>query len=196
MNRKTLRNLLRLLSGVPFAYTAVAFLAARRVTVRGGACRPYLRDGDRVLFDRLAYERGGPERGDIVLAVHPSRPGIRIIKRAGGAPGDTVAIEGNRCWVNGSGIGHLPGSRAGDARRGEPWSPRNTSWPATTWTFSTDSRELGPITAGGYPGGGVGWCTGRRIACGGCRAGVPGLRPEQALDSAAELVGDPAEGRA
>ena len=145
MNRKTLRNLLRLVSGVPFAYTAVAFLAARRVAVRGWSMSPVLRDGDRVLFDRLAYERGGPERGDIVLAMHPSRPGIRIIKRLVGLPGDTVAIEGNRCWVNGERIGHLPGEPRGDARPGRTLEPGEYFLAGDDLDFSTDSRELGPV---------------------------------------------------
>src|SRR3546814_6061817 len=41
-----------------------------------------------------------PERGDIVI-VKP--PGLRsdFIKRVIGLPGDTVAVEGGRVWLNG-----------------------------------------------------------------------------------------------
>ena len=145
MNRKTLRKLLGLLSRVPFAYTALAFLAARRVAVRGWSMSPALRDSDRVLFDRLAYVRGRPERGDIVLAVHPSRPGIRVVKRLVGVPGDAVAIEGNRCWVNGERIGHLPGEPRGEARPGRTLGPGEYFLAGDDLDFSTDSRELGPV---------------------------------------------------
>ena len=145
MNRKTLRNLLRLVSRVPLAYALLAFLAARRVAVRGWSMSPVLRDRDRVLFDRLAYARGRPERGDIVLAAHPARPGIRIIKRLAGLPGDTVAIEGNRCWVNGERIGHLPGEPRGDSRPGRTLERGEYFLAGDDLDFSTDSRELGPV---------------------------------------------------
>lgn len=42
---------------------------------------PALSPGERVLFDRLAYVRGEPRVGDIVLARHPARRGVRMIKR-------------------------------------------------------------------------------------------------------------------
>jgi nickel-type superoxide dismutase maturation protease len=42
---------------------------------------PSLSPGERVLFDRLAYARAEPRVGDIVLARHPARRGVRMIKR-------------------------------------------------------------------------------------------------------------------
>jgi nickel-type superoxide dismutase maturation protease len=42
---------------------------------------PALVPGERVLFDRLAYVRGQPRVGDVVLARHPARPGVRMVKR-------------------------------------------------------------------------------------------------------------------
>ena len=33
------------------------------------------------MFDRLAYFVGDPRVGDVVLAGHPARPGVRMIKR-------------------------------------------------------------------------------------------------------------------
>jgi len=145
MNRKTRRNLLRLLSRVPFAYTAIAFLVARRVIVRGWSMSPALRGGDRVLFDRLAYVRGRPQCGDIVLAVHPARPGIQMIKRVVARSGDTVAMEGNRCWVNGERLGHLPGEPPGEGRPGRTLGRGEYFVAGDDLEFSTDSRELGPV---------------------------------------------------
>jgi signal peptidase I len=145
MFRKTLRSALRLLSRLPIAYSLLAFLLARRVVVRGWSMSPVLRNGDRVLFDRLAYVRGRPRCGDIVLAVHPARPGIRIIKRVVARSGDVVAIEGNRCWVNGERVGHLPGEPRGDDRPGRRLERGEYFLAGDDLDFSTDSRELGPV---------------------------------------------------
>src|SRR2546421_10717067 len=51
MNRKTRRRLLRLARLVPGGYVIVAFLTARRVTVRGWSMATTLMPGERVLFD-------------------------------------------------------------------------------------------------------------------------------------------------
>ena len=145
MNRKTLRRILQVVSRIPFAYKLLAFATGRRVIVRGWSMSPALVDGDRVLFDRLAYVHGRPAIGDVVLAVHPARQGIRIIKRVVARAGDVVAIEGNRCWVNGERIGHLPGEPRGDARLGRTLERGEYFLAGDDLDFSTDSRELGPV---------------------------------------------------
>jgi len=66
---------------LPPLYVPLAFLVARRVEVRGRSMVPALIPGERVLFDRLAYEVREPRRGDVVLARHPSRSGVLMIKR-------------------------------------------------------------------------------------------------------------------
>ena len=108
---------------LPGVYQALAFLLARRAVVRGPSMLPTLAPEERVLFDRLAYRRGAPRRGDIVLASHPQRPGTRIIKRVAGAPGETVTVDG-RTWTLGEGEWLL----LGDAL-----------------DFSTDGRDFGPV---------------------------------------------------
>jgi signal peptidase I len=83
---------------------------------------------DRVMVNKLAYDLGEPERGDIVVFRDPAEPevdesipeavirsvleavGIRtrghedLIKRVIGLPGDTITIESNDVHVNGSPI--------------------------------------------------------------------------------------------
>ncbi|MCH7998483.1 MAG: signal peptidase I, partial [Chloroflexi bacterium] len=81
-----LRTLLRL----PGVYSLLAFLLGRRVVIRGWSMHPTLSPEERVLFDRLAYRQGEPGRGDVVLASHPKRPRLRIVKRVVGLPGDRV----------------------------------------------------------------------------------------------------------
>ncbi len=66
---------------MPGGYAILAFLTAKRVAVRGRSMLPALAPGERVLFDRLAYVLERPRTGDIVLARHPARPGVRMIKR-------------------------------------------------------------------------------------------------------------------
>src|SRR5574341_2582101 len=69
---------------VPLLYAPLAFLTARRVVVRGRSMLPALAPGERVLFDRLAYETDEPRKGDIVLARHVARPRVLMIKRVMG----------------------------------------------------------------------------------------------------------------
>lgn len=116
-------SLSRLVLRLPGVYQALAFLLARRAVVRGPSMQPTLAPGEFVLFDRLAYRRGAPRRGDVVLASHPQRPGTRIIKRVAGAPGERVTV-GERTWTLGEGEWLL----LGDAP-----------------DFSTDGRDFGPV---------------------------------------------------
>lgn len=89
---------------------------------------PTIEVNDRVMVNKLAYQWGDPERGDIVVFRDPAEPeveetipeaviravleaiGIRtrgrddLIKRVIGLPGETVTIEGNRVHIDGSPI--------------------------------------------------------------------------------------------
>ena len=87
MNRKTVRFLVRLAVAVLGLFPLLAFLTGKRVIVRGESMLPALRPGERVLFDRLAYRLGQPRVGEIVLARHPARPGLRMIKRVAAQEG-------------------------------------------------------------------------------------------------------------
>ncbi len=141
--------ILRALLRLPGVYPLLAVLLARRIVVRGRSMQPTLAPGEYVLFDRLAYRRGSPRRGDVVLASHPAKPRTRIIKRVVALPGDRVSIDGERCWVDGT----LWGETA-EAGAAEP------SASARTWTLgddewlllgdapyaSTDSRHFGPVS--------------------------------------------------
>src|SRR6266545_4488823 len=81
MNRKTARSLIRLGVAALGLFPLAAFLVGRRVIVRGESMLPALRPGDRVLFDRLAYLIERQRRWDVVLARHPARPGVLMVKR-------------------------------------------------------------------------------------------------------------------
>ena len=108
---------------VPGVYQALAFLRARRAVVRGPSMYPTLAPEERILFDRLAYRRGPPRRGDVVLATDPREPRRRIIKRVAGAPGEQVTV-GGRTWT----LAEDEWLLLGDAP-----------------DFSTDGRDFGPV---------------------------------------------------
>lgn len=119
MNRKAQRRFLRIITLVPGLYVVLAFVLARRVTVQGWSMAPALLPGEQLLFDRLAYARRRPRRGDVVLVQHPLRPQLRMTKRIAGVPGDSM--------------------RDGVLGRGEYWVEGDNA------DESTDSREFGPL---------------------------------------------------
>ena len=82
-----LDKLLRL----PGVHWALAFLLARRAIVRGPSMSPTLAPGEYVLFDRLAYRRAPPRRGEVVLATDPRQPARRIIKRIAGGSAASIS---------------------------------------------------------------------------------------------------------
>jgi signal peptidase I len=135
---------LRVLARAPGLYSVLAFLTARRVIVRGHSMYPLLVPGERVLFDRLAYHVGRPVRGEVVLAGHPARPGRLIVKRVAATPGDEVAVQGDRCWVNGKPAVGVGGE--GDAPpAGEVLGSGEYFLLGDAADFSTDGRKLGPV---------------------------------------------------
>ena len=54
----------------------------RRFRVTGESMLPVLKPGDVVLADLLAYRHSHPQPGDIVIARHPLRRDVILIKRA------------------------------------------------------------------------------------------------------------------
>ena len=82
-------------------------------SVPTGSMKPTIVEGDRILVNKLAYDLkvplthirlmswSRPERGDIVVfdsAVEKTR----LVKRVIGLPGDTIAMQDNQLFINGS----------------------------------------------------------------------------------------------
>ncbi|MEN8247181.1 MAG: signal peptidase I [Thermodesulfobacteriota bacterium] len=77
-----------------------------------GSMEPTILVGDRIFINKLAYDLkipyttrhivawDHPRRGDIVVFYSP-RDGQRLVKRVIGLPGDTLALDRNRLYLNG-----------------------------------------------------------------------------------------------
>jgi type IV secretory pathway protease TraF len=82
---------------------------------------PTLSPGEYVLFDRLAYRREAPRRGDVVLAEQPGT-GLLVVKRVAGAPGERVAVAG-REWTLAEDEYLLLGDDPEVSRDSRDWGP-------------------------------------------------------------------------
>ena len=60
----------------------------KRFKVQGASMYPLLRPGDEVLVDPRAYSRKPPEIGDLVIAQHPTRKELKLVKRVAGLHAD------------------------------------------------------------------------------------------------------------
>jgi len=115
----------------------------RRFEIVNDSMQPALHAGDWVIALPL---RGVPKRGAIIVFDHDDRPGLTLVKRVVGLPGERVAIAGERIHID-------------DITFAEPWVGGSTA-PDGAWevprdavfvlgdhrTASTaDSRSLGPI---------------------------------------------------
>lgn len=106
---------------------AVAFLVrtfvAQTYYIPSTSMYPTLKRGDRIIVDKLAFDFGSVQRGDIVVFRRPpaedcgGTPVPDLVKRVIGLPGDVVSARGGHVYVNGK---LLP----------EPWLPK-TSRPFT-----------------------------------------------------------------
>lgn len=67
----------------------------QRRQIEGDSMRPLLQPGEEVLVNFRAYHQAAPQVGEIVVAEHPQKPGLEIIKRiAMGLPDDTYVLYG------------------------------------------------------------------------------------------------------
>jgi signal peptidase I len=94
-----------------------------------GSMKPTIVEGDRIFINKLAYDLkvpyttwhlmtwADPQRGDIVVFYSPA-DGTRLVKRVIGLPGDTLAMQNNRLYINGRATMYaLPAEQATDALR-------------------------------------------------------------------------------
>lgn len=72
----------------------VRFFVATPYVVSGASMEPNFQDWNYLIVDRLSYELGTPQRGDIIVFNLPEDTSRALIKRVIGLPGDTVVLSG------------------------------------------------------------------------------------------------------
>lgn len=103
IENKWLRESLSWLSVIAFAVVLNLFLRENVFAVtkiEGTSMMPTLEDHQRVYLNRLAYQFGEPQHGDITVFPAPNTD-KKFIKRIIGLPGDQVEITKGIVYVNG-----------------------------------------------------------------------------------------------
>ncbi|MGG1311689.1 MULTISPECIES: signal peptidase I [Cohnella] len=73
-------------------------------TVKSISMQPTLYEKEWLFINKISYEFGHPERGDVVILRDPSEGPDRkplLVKRIIGMPGDTLEIRGGQLYING-----------------------------------------------------------------------------------------------
>ena len=75
---------------------------ARLYHISSTGMEPAIERGDWLWAERRTYCSRDPERGDIAVLALPSRPGIALVKRVIGLPGDRVQLQKGQLYLNGA----------------------------------------------------------------------------------------------
>ena len=112
---------------------------------------PTLKIGDRVLVNKLSYEFGDVERGDVIVFDRPGGAGpdgiSELIKRVVALPGETVEARDNQVYIDGDPIeeGYLPQGTV-TASFGPELVPEDSVWVmGDNRSASDDSRRFKSI---------------------------------------------------
>jgi signal peptidase I len=87
------------------AIAAAAFLdnfIIINANVPSGSMENTIMTGDRMIGNRLAYIKKGPERGDVVIFKFPDDETENFVKRVIGLPGENVAIRDGHVYIDGN----------------------------------------------------------------------------------------------
>ena len=72
-----------------------------RIRVDGFSMEPTMQSGEFVVINKLAYNFGQPNLGDVIVFHYPHDPDQEYIKRVIGTPGDLVKVTEGLVYVNG-----------------------------------------------------------------------------------------------
>jgi signal peptidase I len=86
---------LRIMAGI---FVTTFLLQAARV--QGHAMEPTINDHDRLLVNKLTYQRRDPRRDDIVMLYYPNDPNKSFVKRVIAEEGDQVRIVDGKVYRN------------------------------------------------------------------------------------------------
>ena len=72
----------------------IRFFVAAPYIVSGASMEPNFNDLDYLIVDRISYDIGNPQRGDVIVFDLPQDTSRALIKRIIGLPGETVVLKG------------------------------------------------------------------------------------------------------
>ncbi len=134
-------------------FVLIYLFIAQPHKVSGNSMVPTFHNSDYILTDKLSYQLGLPKYGDIVVFKNPRDESQDFIKRIIGTPGDTVMLQNNVFYVNGTALEekYLPINTV--TRGGRFLSEGNSKTIEENHYFvvgdnrehSSDSREWGTI---------------------------------------------------
>lgn len=87
---------------VLLAFGIRTFVAEARY-IPSGSMLPTLEINDRLIIEKLSYDFGTPQRGNIVVFYPPDQLGTKdaYIKRLMGLPGDVIEVKTGQLYING-----------------------------------------------------------------------------------------------
>ena len=77
----------------------VRFFIAAPYVVSGASMDPNFDDWHYLIIDRVTYDLGEPQRGDVIVFDLPQEGGRSLIKRVIGLPGETVLLRGTNVSI-------------------------------------------------------------------------------------------------
>lgn len=130
--------------------TLVIFLLIRIVVqnfrVDGMSMEPNFHDGQFLLVNKLAYQLGDPQRGDVIVFHPPQDPGKEYIKRVVGLPGETIEIQNGQVVIDGARVPELaPVNEAIRSSSPVTLGPEELYVMGDNRPNSSDSRSWGPL---------------------------------------------------
>jgi signal peptidase I len=99
--RSAIKEVAQILFAALILALVVQLFLAQATVVYGYSMMPSLSPTDRLVIEKVTYQFGEPERNDIVVLDLPQMPEL-LIKRLVGLPGDTIAVDHERLYINGT----------------------------------------------------------------------------------------------
>jgi signal peptidase I len=99
--RRTLIDILETIILSVILFLAINAVSSR-IRVESISMQPTLYAGNFVFVNKLAYQWGEPDRGDVIVFRYPPDPNqVPYIKRIVGLPGEVISINGGKVYVDG-----------------------------------------------------------------------------------------------
>jgi signal peptidase I len=146
---RVLREILETMIPAVIIALLINLLLAQATRVYGQSMEPNLHTDQRLVVEKISYNRwwpiGGPQRGDVVVfRVDPNSD--LLIKRVIGLPGDRVEIRSGQVSINGELLDepYISGPTYGDYGPVDV-PPLHVLVLGDNRGFSNDSRAFGPL---------------------------------------------------